>query len=97
MMEYFDFSGKVIIEFYSDGCLNCQMMAPIIKSLEYYFPDIRFYRINADQRPDLTQKHQVTSIPSLLLFHNGRKLTTIVGAKPEHLIRNIIHNTLDYA
>lgn len=93
-MEYFDFSGNVVIEFYSEGCINCQMMTPIINNLEHSFHNIRFYRINADQRPDLVQKYRVTSIPSLLLFQNGRKITTIVGAKPEHILHKIILDAL---
>lgn len=97
MMDYFDFTGKVIIEFYGNGCLNCQMVAPIISNLEREFPYIRFYRINADLRPDLVQKYQVTSIPSLLLFRNGQKVSTIIGAKPYHILRMMITDALAYA
>ena len=58
-METFDFTGKVVIEFYGNGCLNCQMMEPIMHELETTMPDIRFYHINADNSPDLVQKYQI--------------------------------------
>ena len=96
-MDYFDFTGKVVIEFYTTGCLNCQMMSPIIANLEHLMPDIRFYRVNADIHPDLVQKYQVISIPSLVLFRNGQKLSTIVGTKPQATLQAMINNLLNYA
>ncbi len=96
-MENFDFTGKVVLEFYDTGCLNCQMMAPIIAHLEHSMPNIRFYRINADTRPDLVQQYQITSLPTLLLFNRGQKLSTIVGAKSERVLSQMIYQAFLFA
>ena len=93
-MDFIDFSGYVMIEFYGEGCFNCQMMAPIINNLESRFPRIRFYRINADQHSDLIHRYQITSLPSLLLFRNGKLLTTIIGMKTQSVLERIINDWL---
>ena len=96
-MNNFDFTGKVVIEFYGDGCLNCQMMAPILKNLEQTMPGVRFYRVNADYHPELVRQYQITSLPSLLLFRNGRKLSTIIGMKSQLTVQMLIEDILNYA
>ncbi len=89
--------GNVIVEFYGNGCLNCQMMAPILSNLEQAMPNVRFYRINADAYPNLVQHYQVTSLPTLILFRNGQRISTIVGVKPLPTLLMLIHESLNYA
>ena len=90
-------AGKVVIEFYGNGCLNCQMMTPILNQMENVFPAIRFYRVNADENPELVQKYQVMSLPTLLLFRHGEMLSAIVGVKPSQTLQKLIDQTLNYA
>ena len=90
-------TGKTVIEFYGNGCLNCQIMTPILNKLEQVMSDIKFYRINVDMYHDLAQKYQITSIPSLVLFRDGKKLSTIVGVKPQLTLQMIIQDVLNYA
>ena len=97
MMENFDLSGKVIIEFYGEGCFNCQLMTPVLKNLERIMSDVRFYRINADYHPKLVQQYQVTSLPSLIHFRDGRMLSTIVGQKSQLALQMMIEDILNYA
>ncbi len=88
--------GNVVIEFYGDGCLNCQMMTPILNNLELLMPHVRFYRINADANQNLVAQYQITSLPSLLIFRNGQLLSRIIGVKPIHTLRKMIEETLRY-
>ena len=96
-MDNLNFKGKVVIEFYGNGCLNCQIMSPIINNLEHMMPDVSFYRINADENPNLVHQYQITSIPSLLLFHDGKLLSKIIGVKSQLSLQMLIDNTLNYA
>ena len=88
-------TGKFVIEFYGNGCLNCQMMAPLLSNLEQILPDIHFYRINADDYPALVRKYQLNSLPSLLLFRNGKMLSTIVGIKQLLTLQKLIETKLN--
>lgn len=90
-------SGKVIIEFYGNGCLNCQMMSPILDNLEHVLYDVQFYRINADDYPNLIHAYHITSLPSLLIFRDGQLLSTIVGVKPVMTLQMQIEDILNYA
>lgn len=96
-MDNFDFTHKVVIEFYSNGCLNCQILSPIINNLEKIMPEVRFFRINADDNPDLVQKYQITSLPTLLLFRDGELLSKIVGIKSQLTLHMLIEDALQYA
>ncbi len=89
--------GKIVLEIYSTGCLNCQIMTPILNNLEKDFTQIKFYQINADKFPILLQKYKITSLPTLLLFRYGQFLTSIVGVKHPQLLKRIIDQTLNYA
>ena len=96
-MENFNFNGKVIIEFYEDNCFNCQMMQPILKELEFLFPDIRFYRVNTDIHRDLINYYHITSLPTLVLLHNGQRLAKIIGSKSLSVLQREINKILNCA
>ncbi len=87
-------TGIVIVEFYGNGCMNCQIMLPILTQLEATMPYIRFYRVNADTYSNLVQRYNITSLPSLLLFRNGYLLTTIIGVKSVAILRKRIERIL---
>lgn len=90
-------TGKVVVEFYGTGCMNCQIMLPILKHLESTLPDVKFYRINADQFPALTEKYQIKSLPTLLLFRHGKMLSAIIGVKSLKTLQGLIDQALNYA
>ncbi|MCQ2382295.1 MAG: thioredoxin family protein [Clostridia bacterium] len=96
-MDNLNFKGKVVIEFYGNGCLNCQIMSPIINNLEHMMPDVNFYRVNADEYPNLVHQYQIISIPSLLLFRDGKLLSRITGVKSQLSLQMLIEDTLNYA
>ncbi len=90
-------TGKVMIEFYGDGCLNCQMMTPVLNQLEYIMPNVRFYRINVDICKNLIHQFNINSLPTLLLFHNGQLLLKTIGVKTVDTLRKLICDTLNCA
>ena len=94
-MTDFDFTNLVILEFYGEGCLNCQLMKPVLTNLEHDFPSIRFYHIDADAHHDLVQHYQITSIPCLLIFQQGQKLAEITGVKSQNTLEQIIKGILN--
>ena len=90
-------NGKVVLEFYGNGCLNCQMMQPILTDLEQTFPDVRFYCLNADRYTAIAQHYQISSLPTLLLIRHGKILSKIVGVKTATYLRSQIDQILNYA
>ncbi|MBO4726618.1 MAG: thioredoxin family protein [Clostridia bacterium] len=96
-MNNFDFNSKVVIEFYGNGCLNCQLMEPIMREIKSALPDIHFSRINADTNLDLVQRYQITSLPTLLMLRNEQIVGKIVGVKSSSTLYHQINTTLNYA
>lgn len=62
----------VLVDFYADWCAPCKMMPPILKQLKDNLGDkIRIIKIDSEKNPALSQKYQIRSIPTLILFKKG--------------------------
>lgn len=70
--------GTVLLDFYSDSCGPCRMMAPAVTALEQQGYPIR--RVNVDNEPQLAQQFGVRGIPCFVMLVNGQETDRIVGA-----------------
>jgi thioredoxin 1 len=70
-------------------------VAPIVEKLsKKYDGQLKFYKINIDENPRTPARYQVMSIPSLMLFKNGKAVDTVVGAVPERSLVSRIDGIL---
>jgi len=73
----------VFVDFYADWCGPCKIIAPSIERLaEEYNGTVKFVKLNIDANPHIARKYSVKSIPTLMIFRNGRPLRRMVGASP---------------
>lgn len=72
----------VIVDFYSDGCGPCRMMAPIFKKLAQETGQDKavFVKVDTNAQHELSQKYQIRSLPTFVLFLNGKKWNQFSGA-----------------
>lgn len=80
--EFNDFisRGFVLIDFYTEWCMPCLMMAPVIEELsEKFRKKIKFGKINIDDNSELAHRFGVNSIPNFILFKDGKKASQFVG------------------
>ena len=70
---------QVFIDFYTDWCGPCKMLAPVLEELEPEYPEIRFVRVNVDEEDELAAEYRIMSIPFVALFKDGEKVATMVG------------------
>jgi len=71
----------VLVDFWAEWCAPCRMTAPVIKDLaEEKAGQIKIVKINVDQNPATAGQFNIRSIPTLVLFKNGRPVETLVGA-----------------
>jgi len=81
-------SNPVVIDFWAPWCGPCRMIHPIIEELDgEYAGQIKFYRLNTDESPDIASRYNVMSIPTLLLFKEGDVNDTIVGVMPKAALK----------
>jgi thioredoxin 1 len=71
----------VLVDFWADWCQPCKMIAPILDELAKEHPGIRVAKVDVDSNPELAQKFNVMSIPTLLLIQDGEIKKRLVGAK----------------
>ena len=67
--------SKILVDFYADWCGPCRMMGQVLEEIK----DIDILKINVDKFPLVAQKYGVISIPTLMIFQNGKSIKSNVG------------------
>jgi len=83
--------GAALVDFWAEWCGPCKMIAPVIDQLaDEYQGKIKIGKVNVDDNQELAMKYQVMSIPTLIIFKNGKPVDQIIGAvSKDHLVGKI--------
>ncbi len=75
-------SEAVVVDFWAEWCGPCKMIAPILEEIASDHADqLKIAKLNVDNHPDLAQRFNVMSIPTLIVFKDGAVQKRLVGAK----------------
>ncbi len=81
----------VFADFWASWCGPCRMIAPFIDQLgEEYAGKATVCKINVDEEPQLAERYQIATIPTVLLFKKGEVKEKSVGAKPKQQFSELI-------
>lgn len=84
-------SGHVLIDFYGEWCPPCRMLVPALEEIaEEKKGQVAFYKVDVDQAKDITAEYQVTSVPTLILFKDGKEINRCMGLKDADSLRSFI-------
>lgn len=89
--EIIDSPIPALVDFWASWCMPCRMVAPIVDEIsQEYQGKLKVGKVNVDNEPKLAEKYSIMSIPSILLFKDGKVVDTIIGAVPKsYLIEHI--------
>ncbi len=89
--EVLNSTKPCLVDFWATWCGPCKMIAPIIEEIaEEYADTVKVCKINVDDEPELAIKYKVSSIPTVMLFENGKVKETIVGYRPKESFENML-------
>ena len=83
----------VLVDFFATWCGPCKMLAPVIEEFaEKYEGKVKIRKVNVDEENELAMKYEISSIPTLVLFKEGRVVNTKIGLCSKSEIESMINS-----
>ena len=84
-------SGVTLVDFYADWCGPCRMLTPV---LDQVAQDVKgkasVVKVDIDQAQKVTEDLQITSVPTLILFKDGKEVKRIIGLRDADFIKGFV-------
>jgi thioredoxin 1 len=78
----------VLVDFWATWCMPCLKIAPVVEELSNeYDGQMKFGKVNVEDQQKVAQRYGIRSIPTLLIFKNGKVASQLIGAQPK---RNLV-------
>lgn len=83
--------GKtVLVDFWATWCGPCRMIAPVLEEVAAERPDVTVCKVNVDEERELAMEYGVSSIPTLLVFRDGKIVNQSIGVIPKEKILSML-------
>ena len=80
----------VLLDFWASWCGPCRMRSPIVDEVAEERGDVKVGKVNVDEQPELAGEFGVMSIPTLLVFEQGKLVRQAVGARPKASVLDLL-------
>lgn len=91
VQEVINSSSTVVVDFWAPWCGPCKMLGPVIKEVsEELSGKVEFFKLNVDDNGDIAQQYRVVSIPTVIVFKNGKVVDKMIGFRPKGDIINLV-------
>ncbi len=88
-------SKPVLVDFYADWCGPCRAQAPILEALASEYADrVDIVKLDVDQDGEIAGQYNIRSIPTLILFKDGKPVNVQVGVNTANQLKTLIDQTL---
>jgi thioredoxin 1 len=84
-------SGPVVVDFWAEWCRPCHQIAPALEEIAGTMGSkVKIVKLNVDESPETASKYGIMSIPTLMIFKNGREVARQPGARPKQALEQWI-------
>jgi len=85
----------VLVDFWAPWCGPCQSIAPIVDELSNeYDGKVNFAKLNVDEASSIPPRYGIHSIPTLIIFKDGKPIQQVVGLKPKKELKELLDQAL---
>ena len=94
-IDVLDSKQPVLVDFWAEWCGPCKAIAPSLEELsEEMASKLKIVKINVDENPSISQTYSIRSIPALMIFKDGEKISEKMGALPKSVLQSWVNETI---
>lgn len=83
----------VLVDFFATWCGPCKMLGPVLEEFDQDRSDVKIVKVDIDEKTDLAREYGVMSVPTLILFKDGKPVATRTGYMPKEVLTAWINET----
>ena len=87
----------VVVDFWADWCGPCQRLAPALEDLARRHEDVKVAKVDVDNNSEIAGRYGILSIPTLMIFQNGKVVDQMVGTMPKKALVQRLEDQLQPA
>ncbi|KAM9916462.1 hypothetical protein OXX59_009953 [Metschnikowia pulcherrima] len=85
-------NGLVVVDFFATWCGPCKMIAPMVDKFATQYTGAKFIKVDVDELQEVAQEYEISSMPTFLLFKEGKVIQKVIGANPAALKQALAAN-----